>query len=129
MPNKGAGARGIAKEGRMRLIGFKAYQKGFFGCLETEDDYRCFLFSKDTFRVVTTYAKEDFTCQSHFLATLHKFLPRHFFLSQPVPVASLEAHDLLAVVRRLTPNGAKKAPIRRDHHTLTGERWGRGDDV
>jgi hypothetical protein len=113
----------------MHLIGFKAYQKGFFGCLETEDDYRCFLFSKNTLRVVTTYAKEDFTCRNHFLATLHKFLPRHFFLSQPVPVTSLEARDLLAVARRLTPNGAGKTPIFPYDRALAGQRWGRGDEV
>lgn len=78
----------------MHLIGFKAYRKGFFGCLEAEDRYVCFLFSRGTFRPITTYAKEDFECHDHFLATLHKFLPQHFFLQRPVPIVSVSARDL-----------------------------------
>jgi len=93
----------------MQLIGYKAYRKGFFGCLEAEDRYICFLFSQNTYRAVTSYAKEDFSCHGHFLATLHKFLPQHFFLRQPIPLASLEARDLAAAARRLTP-GAAGAP-------------------
>ena len=104
----------------MQLIGYKAYQKGFFGCLEDEDRYVCFLFSKNTFRAVTTYAKEDFTCHTHFLATMHKFLPHHFFLRRPVPLASLEARDLAIVARKLIRPGRKAVPMGSDERLPAG---------
>ena len=85
----------------MNLIGFKAYRKGFFGCLEAEDRYVCFLFSRGIFRPITTYPKEDFECHDHFLATLHNFLPRHFFLQRPVPIVSVSARDLAVAGRAL----------------------------
>ena len=106
----------------MQLIGYKAYQKGFFGCLEDEGRYICFLFSKNTFRTVTTYAKEDFTCHDHFMATMHKFLPRHFFLRQPVPVLSLEAHDLAFAAQCVTPTMRGATPMDSDNRALSGGR-------
>ena len=106
----------------MQLIGYKAYQKGFFGCLEDEARYICFLFSKQTFRAVTTYAKEDFTCQAHFLATMHKFLPHHFFLRRPVPLASLEAHDLMLAARQLTDDRAGAPSLEPKDRTLADGR-------
>jgi hypothetical protein len=110
----------------MQLIGYKAYQKGYFGCLETDDDYICFLFSKNTFRAVTTYAKEDFTSQAHFRAMLHKFLPRRFFLPRPVPVPSLTSCDLAAAARRLTSGATGKVAPGSEDHTLVSIRQGRG---
>ena len=104
----------------MQLIGFKAYQKGFFGCLETEDGYICFLFSKNTFRAITTYSKADFTCQDHFRAMLHKFLPHRFFLPQPVPVPSLTSCHLMAAARHLTCGAAGKVFPGSDDHTPVG---------
>jgi len=106
----------------MQLIGYKHYQKGFFGCLEDEHRYVCFLFSKNTFRAVTTYAKEDFTCHDHFMATMHKFLPHHFFLRQPVPVASLEAHDLALADRRLMHAARGAAAMDPHDRALAGGR-------
>jgi len=106
----------------MQLIGYKAYRKGFFGCLETEDRYICFLFSRHNYRAVTTYAKADFTCYDHFLATLHKFLPRHFFLNRPVPLASLEARDLAAAARSLTSDGAGAPTLLPDDQRMADKR-------
>lgn len=109
----------------MQLIGYKAYRKGFFGCLETEDSYTCFLFSRNTYRAVTTYAKADFACHDHFLATLHKFLPRHFFLHRPVPLASLEARDLAAAACSLTPDGANAPTLLPDDRSVVDKRYTR----
>lgn len=106
----------------MQLIGYKAYQKGFFGCLETEDGYICFLFSKNTFRPVVSYAKADFTCQDHFRATLHKFFPRRFFLTRPVPIPSLASCDLVAAAGRLTCNAAGNVIPKPDDHTRASAR-------
>ena len=97
----------------MHLIGYKAYQKGFFGCLEAEDRYVCFLFSRGVFRPITTYAKDDFESHDHFLATLHKFVPRHFFLLRPLPLKSLGAGDLAIIGQSwapLTGSGARPGP-------------------
>ena len=84
----------------MHLIGIKAYRKGFFGCLEDKNGYVCFLFSRHTFRAITTYAKADFENRRHLMATLHKFVPRHFFLQEPVPMASIDAVTLKAVTEQ-----------------------------
>jgi len=108
----------------MHLIGYKGYQKGFFGCLETEDCYTCFLFSRRLFRPITTYAKADFECHEHFLATLHKFVPRHFFLRRPVPLASLNTRDVALVGQALARLTQRKPRSRPKPTTLRADKSG-----
>lgn len=108
----------------MDLIGIKAYRKGFFGCLEDKAGYVCFLFSKQTFRAIATYAKEDFENRRHLMATLHKFVPRHFFLQEPVPMASIDAATLKAVTEQQARCGSgdkrRFAHAVRDRHCKEG---------
>lgn len=85
----------------MHLIGYKAYLKGYIGCLADTHRYVYFLFAKQRFREITTYPKEDFQNHQHFVAFLHKFVPLHFFLRCPVPLASLENSALAAVGQNL----------------------------
>ena len=85
----------------MHLIGYKAYQRGYVGCLEDTSRYVYFLFSRHHFREITTYLKKDYQDYQHFMASLHKFVPLHFFLRRPVPLASLENSVLAAIGQNL----------------------------
>lgn len=85
----------------MHLIGYKSYRSGYFGCLSDKDRYIYFLYAKKRFREIVTYPKEDFESVHHFVASLHKFVPLHFFLRRPFRVASLGTRDLSAIGRRL----------------------------
>jgi hypothetical protein len=85
----------------MHLIGYKAYQRGYIGCLEDKNHYIYFLFARQHFQAITTYLKEDYQDYQHFVASLHKFVPLHFFLRRPIPVASLENSALAALGQKL----------------------------
>jgi hypothetical protein len=85
----------------MYLIGYKAYQRGYVGCLEETHRYVYFLFARQRFRKITTYLKEDYQDYRHFVASLQKFVPLHFFLRRPIPVASLENSALAAIGQNL----------------------------
>lgn len=85
----------------MHLIGYKAYQRGYIGCLEDTHRYVYFVFARQHFREITTYLKEDYQNYHHFMVSLHKFVPLHFFLRRPVPLASLENTVLAAIGQKL----------------------------
>jgi len=85
----------------MHLIGYKAYQRGYIGCLEDTHRYVYFVFARQRFQEITTYLKEDYQDYRHFVASLHKFVPLHFFLRRPIPVASLESSALAAIGEKL----------------------------
>jgi hypothetical protein len=85
----------------MHLIGYKSYRSGYFGCLADEDRYIYFLYAKKRFREIVTYPKKDFENLHHFIASLHKFVPLHFFLRRPLRITSLETSDLSAIGRQL----------------------------
>lgn len=85
----------------MHLIGYKAYRKGYIGCLADTHRYVYFLFARQRFREITTFMKDDYQDYQHFVASLHKFVPLHFFLRRPVPVASLENNVLAAIGQKL----------------------------
>ena len=85
----------------MHLIGYKAYQRGYVGCLADTKRYVYFLFARQHFREITVYPKADYQDHHHFVVSLHKFVPRHFFLRRPEPLASLENSVLAAIGQKL----------------------------
>jgi hypothetical protein len=90
----------------MQLIGYKAYQRGFFGCLAGRDRYVYFLASRGRFVEIKSYPKDDFEDFPHFVTMLQKFVPRRFFLRRPLPLPSMDAEGLASVGRvleRLSP--------------------------
>jgi hypothetical protein len=109
---------------RMELIGYKAYRKGFFGCLVRGEQVVCFLFAKQTVRVITCYPKSDYVSYDHFVASLHKFVPRHFFLRRPLPLLSLEAGYLSAIGRKLACGPAHEMFRSLHDHGPTPVGWG-----
>jgi hypothetical protein len=81
----------------MLLIGYKAYQRGIFGCLAASDRYIYFLLSRKRYVEIKSYPKDDFEDFQHFVTALHKFVPRRFFLRQPLPVTPPEGGGLAAL--------------------------------
>ena len=83
----------------MHLIGFKAYRRGFVGCLADGRNYVYFVFSQGAFKPIKSYPRAQFENMAHFVASLHKFVPLQFFLRRPIPLRSLE-HSLLQPLGR-----------------------------
>jgi hypothetical protein len=81
----------------MHLIGYKEYRRGFFGCLADSDRYIYFLLSRQRYVEIKSYPKHDFEDFQHFVAALHKFVSRRFFLRRPLPVASPEGGGFAAL--------------------------------
>jgi hypothetical protein len=89
------------RETGMELIGFKAYRRGFVGCLADGRCYVYFTFSRGVFKAIQHYPQTQFESLAHFTTSLHKFLPLRFFLRRPFPLPSLESKALEALGRHL----------------------------
>ena len=85
----------------MHLIGFKAYRRGYVGCLADERDYVYFTFSRGALKPIRTYPRAQFENVAHFVTSLHKFVSLGFFLRRPIPLLSLEANALKVLGRYL----------------------------
>lgn len=85
----------------MLLIGFKAYRRGFVGCLADGRAYVYFVFSRGAFKPVQSYPRAQFENTAHFVTSLHKFVPLRFFLRRPIRLPSLENSLLQSVGRSL----------------------------
>ena len=78
----------------MRIIGLKAYQKGYTGFLENEEDYIFFNTTKGQYRPVQAYPKSDFESFHHFTTLMSKFVTRAFFLKTPVDITAINMETL-----------------------------------
>jgi hypothetical protein len=81
----------------MHLIGFKAYRRGYVGCLTDECDFIYFAFSRGAFKPIQRYPRAHFESVAHFVTSLHKFVSLGFFLRRPIPLPSLENSVLEAL--------------------------------
>ena len=88
----------------LRIIGLKAYRKGYTGFLENEEAYVFFNTFKGQYRPVQTYPKKDFESFHHFTTLMSKFATRAFFLKIPVEIAAVDMETLDRVHTSLTPS-------------------------
>ena len=78
----------------MRIIGLKAYQKGYTGFLENEEAYVFFNTTKGKYRPVQAYPKSDFESFHHFTTLMSKFVTSAFFLKTPVDISAIDMGTL-----------------------------------
>lgn len=78
----------------MRIIGLKAYQKGYTGFLEDEEAYVFFNTVKGQYRPVQAYPKSDFESFHHFTTLMSKFVTAAFFLKTPVDIPAIDMQTL-----------------------------------
>ena len=78
----------------MRIIGLKAYKKGYTGFLENEEAYVFFNTFKGQYRPVQLYPKSDFESFHHFTTLMSKFVNSAFFLKTPVYISTLDMETL-----------------------------------
>lgn len=78
----------------MRIIGLKAYRKGYTGLLEDEEAYVFFNTLKGQYRPVQSYPKCDFESLHHFTTLMSKFVNSAFFLKAPVKIAAIDMETL-----------------------------------
>lgn len=78
----------------LRIIGLKAYCKGYTGFLENDESYLFFNTVRGGFRPVQSYPKEDFESHHHFITLMSKFVKSSFFLKTPVEVSSVDMATL-----------------------------------
>ena len=78
----------------MRIIGLKAYKKGYTGFLENEEAYIFFNTVKGQYRPVQSYPKSDFESFHHFTTLMSKFVNSAFFLKTPVDISALDMETL-----------------------------------
>ena len=109
----------------MDLIGFKAYRRGFVGCLADERDFIYFAFSRGAFKPIQIYPRAHFESAAHFVMSLHKFVSLGFFLRRPIPLPSLENSVLQALGCYLAKTLTADAYLSLRHvaaGTMTGNR-------
>ena len=78
----------------LRIIGLKAYQKGYTGFLENEEAYIFFNTIKGQYRAVQSYPKNDFESYHHFTTLMSKFVKASFFLKTPVEITHINMETL-----------------------------------
>jgi hypothetical protein len=78
----------------MRLIGLKAYQKGYTGCVEDEDAYIFFNFVHQTYKPIQSYPMHKFENRLHFISTMGKFMRTSFFFKEPIEITSITIESL-----------------------------------
>ena len=78
----------------MRIIGLKAYKKGYSGFLENEEAYIFFNTVKGQYRPVQSYPKGDFESFHHFTTLMSKFVNSAFFLKTLVDISALDMETL-----------------------------------
>ncbi|MEN8246024.1 MAG: hypothetical protein ABFS43_14110 [Thermodesulfobacteriota bacterium] len=78
----------------MRIIGLKAYKKGYTGFLENEEAYVFFNTTRGQYRPVQAYPKSDFENFHHFTTLMSKFVNSAFFLKTPVDITTIDMETL-----------------------------------
>ena len=102
----------------MQLIGFKAYRRGYVGCLVDGRFYVYFTFSRGAFKPIQRYPRALYESPARFMTSLHKFVPLRFFLRRPIPLTSLASSDLEALGRHLAVSLTPEAFCSLDHIDL-----------
>jgi hypothetical protein len=88
----------------LRVFGIKAYQTGYAGFLERENEYVFFSFSRrKKFKTIAVYEKSQYTSLNHFKSVMSKFVPAAMFLNQPIRIFEMTAEELGRV------NGVRKS--------------------
>jgi hypothetical protein len=78
----------------LRIIGLKAYNKGYTGFLETDEAYVFFNTANGQYRPVHSYPKNDFESFHHFTTLMSKFVNSAFFLKTPVDITAVDMQSL-----------------------------------
>jgi len=79
-----------------------AYGNGYRGLLEEADAYFFFqLPRKGSLTRLIRYDKAQFPSRRRFVGGMTKFIPRHFFLDQPIPVESATIQVIDSLFRQL----------------------------
>lgn len=78
----------------MRIIGLKAYKRGYTGFLENEDAYVFFNTVNGQYRPVQSYPKNDYESFHHFTTLMSKFVNSAFFLEKPVDITTVDMETL-----------------------------------
>jgi hypothetical protein len=78
----------------MKIIGLKAYQKGYTGCVEDKDAYILFNFTHHTYKPIREYSLHAFENRKHFISTMCKFVRTSFFFKEPVEIANVTQDSL-----------------------------------
>jgi hypothetical protein len=84
----------------MRIIGLKAYRKGYTGLLENDDAYVFFNTVKGQYRPVQSYPKCDFESLHHFTTLMSKFVNSAFFLKTPAEITTIDTRTLDRIHRQ-----------------------------
>jgi hypothetical protein len=82
----------------LKIIGLKAYRKGYTGCAEFEDRYELFTFSRHTYTPIQTYPAAAFENRRHFISAMGKFIRTSFFLKDPVKLSLITPESLAAAI-------------------------------
>lgn len=96
----------------MRIIGLKAYLKGYTGFLENEDAYIFFNTVKGQYRAVHSYPKSDFESFHHFTTLISKFVNTSFFLKKPVEITHINMETLGRIHEKLKRDGKIRFQVR-----------------
>ena len=78
----------------MRIIGLKAYQNGYTGCIEYEDRYELFNFARKRYTPIQEYPSGAFEDRRHFISAMGKFIPGTFFLQEPIEIVAVTRETL-----------------------------------
>jgi hypothetical protein len=94
----GLEGRGVA----VKILCIMAYANGYRGLLEETDAYFFFQLPRNgRLTRLVRYDKAQFPSRRGFVGGMTKFIPRHFFLDQPIPVESTSFQAMDSLFRRL----------------------------
>lgn len=86
----------------MTILCLMAYANGYRGLLEETDAYWFFqLPRKGRLTRLIRYDKAQFPSRRRFVGGMTKFIPRHFFLDQPISVESANIETIDSLFRQL----------------------------
>ena len=75
-------------------MGLKKYRHGYIGFVETDHRYFYFHFSRDSYKVLQSYSKEEYENSDHFISVMRKFVHATFFFRRPKPIKAITADVL-----------------------------------
>lgn len=79
-------------------MGLKKYRHGYISFVETDHRYFYFHFSRDSYKVLQSYSKEEYENSEHFISVMRKFVHATFFFRRPEPIAAITADALERVL-------------------------------
>ncbi len=79
----------------MRVFCIRRYSHGYTGFVEDEDEYAFFQFPRrGKLRKLFAHDKNDYPDYHYFVGAMSKFIPRLFFLEQPIPFEPVTIEQL-----------------------------------